>query len=524
MKTLWTAGLLALTATGIAAAQSAVTTGTAIPLFQARQIPYTLPVMNYIAQHSINIPLINTPKLPGATGQASVKVHNGLTTIRIKFDGLIPAYSFGPEYLTYVLWAVTPDGRPINLSEVIPDQKGRAKLEVTTGLQSFALMVTAEPYYAVTIPSSVIILQNAPQLTSSDGALQIGPTQVSVLPSGAYAASEGANLVTYPIGSTSQSPLDLYEAENAVQIARAAKADLWAAGAFARAQEDLKKAKSIDGDSSQVGAEITFAREAVQAAEDARLLAERRARAAEELKQQEAALAAQQQAQQASLAARLAAAQQKQAEAEAQAAQQQAQQAQAAQQQAQQQAQQAQAEAAEAQQQTMAMRDRLEQQLNAVLATRETARGLIINMSDVVFATGSYELKVEAQIKLARIAGILMTYPGLKVQVEGYTDNVGTAAFNQRLSEQRANTVMQFLISQGVTANSITAKGYGEADPVASNDTAAGRAQNRRVQLVVSGAAIGTQKELPPASATPTPTQPAQPDNPTGISNPPQPF
>lgn len=522
MKTLWNFGLLALTATGIAAAQSTASPSMAIPLFQAKQIPYTLPVMNYIAQHATDIPLVNTPKLPGAHGEASIKVHSGLTSVHLKLDGLIPAYSFGPEYLTYVLWAVTPDGRPINLSEVIPDKNGRAKLTVTTALQSFAIMVTAEPYYAVTIPSSIVILQNAPQTTSSDGAMQIGPAQVMVLPAGAYSASEGGSLISYPIGSANQSPLDLYEAENAVQIARAAQAPLWAAGAFARAEKDLKQAKSLDGNQTQLEAETTFAREAVQAAEDARLLAERRARAAQELKQQEAALAAQQQAQQASLAAKQAAAQQQAAEAEAQAAQQAAQQAQAAQQQAQQQAQQAQAEAAQAQQQTVAMRDHLEQQLNAVLATRETARGLIVNMSDVVFATGSYQLKVGAQIKLARIAGILMTYPGLKVQVEGYTDNVGTAAFNQKLSEQRANTVMQFLITQGVAANSISAKGYGEADPVASNNTAAGRALNRRVQLVVSGAAIGTKQQAPPTAQAPAPQ--TEPANPTGISNPPQPF
>jgi outer membrane protein OmpA-like peptidoglycan-associated protein len=508
MRTLLAVTLLALVSPAAAVAQS----GRAIPLFQAQQVTRTIPALNYLTRRSIKIPMENTTLLPGASGEAVVYVRNGLTSIHLKLAGLIPAYSFGPEYLTYVLWAITPDGRPVNLTEVMPDHKGRCNLKVTTSLQSFGLMVSAEPYFAVNIPSDVVVLQNA---AASD---QTGYTHYSVLPRGAYVQSEGGHMVTYPIGSDNQSPLELYEARNAVQIARAAQAGLYAAGALARAEQNLKQAIALESDHNQRGAETTLAREAVQAAEDARITAERRARAAEEARVRQNALDAQKQAAQASLAAKQAAAQQQQAEAEAQAAQQAAQQAQQQQQAAQQQAQQAQAQAAAAQRQTAQMRDRLEQQLNAVLATRETARGLIVNMSDVVFATGSYQIKTSAQIKLARIAGILMTYPGLKVQVEGYTDNVGSAPFNQKLSDQRANAVMKFLISQGVKADSISAKGYGEADPVASNKTAAGRAQNRRVQLVVSGAAIGTRQQAPP------PATPPPPANPTGVSNPPQPY
>lgn len=520
MRILLAVSFLALVSTGAAIAQSgngAAYTHTKVPLFAAKQVTRSIPAMNYMDRRS-TIEMVNTSLLPGATGEATVNARGGQTSIQVKLKGLIPAYSFGPEYLTYVLWAISPDGRPVNLSEIQPDRKGRADLRMTTSLQSFGLMVSAEPYYAVNIPSDVIVMQNEAQINQSKGAIQVGQAQFSVLPRGAYVQSEGSHLVTYPIGSDSQSPLELYEAMNAVQIARAANASRWAPGALARAEQNLQQARALDGDRSHLGAEITFAREAVQAAEDARLTAERRARAAEEASQQQAALAAQQQAQQASLAAQQAAAQQKEAEQEAQAAQQAAQQAQQEQQAAQQQAQQAQARAAAAQQQTADLRNRLEQQLNQVLATRESARGLIVNMSDVVFATGSYQIKTEAQIKLARIAGILMTYPGLKVQVEGYTDNVGSADFNQKLSDKRANAVMQFLVAQGVTAGSITAKGYGEADPVASNSNAAGRAKNRRVQLVVSGAAIGTKQQAPP------PATPPPPANPTGISNPPQPY
>jgi outer membrane protein OmpA-like peptidoglycan-associated protein len=137
-----------------------------------------------------------------------------------------------------------------------------------------------------------------------------------------------------------------------------------------------------------------------------------------------------------------------------------------------------------------------------VLATSETARGLIVNMSDVLFDTGKYTLKPSAQISLAKVAGILEAYPGLKVQVEGYTDSTGTPEFNQTLSQNRAQAVRDFLVSQGVSPNNITSQGFGEADPVADNTSASGRAQNRRVNMVVSGDAIGIG-ESQSASATP---------------------
>lgn len=252
----------------------------------------------------------------------------------------------------------------------------------------------------------------------------------------------------------------------------------------------------------------------------------------EQAAQQAAARAKQEQAQQAAqqsqLAAEQAATQRAQAEAQAAEARARAAEAQAAQQQAEHSAQQA-------NQQTEQMRERLRQQLNNVLQTQETARGLIVNLSDVLFDFNKFTLKPDAREKLAKVSGILLAYPDLKVQVEGYTDNVGTPEYNQKLSEERANAVRDYLVQQSVPAANVTASGFGEANPVADNSTAAGRAKNRRVQLVVSGAAIGIGQQSGPgqgggANAAPNTTQPqntappaqpaAQPGN-TGVSNPP---
>jgi outer membrane protein OmpA-like peptidoglycan-associated protein len=138
------------------------------------------------------------------------------------------------------------------------------------------------------------------------------------------------------------------------------------------------------------------------------------------------------------------------------------------------------------------MRSRLSTQLNLVLQTRDSARGLIVNMSDVLFDTGKYSLTPGAREKLAKVAGILIAYPGINVQVGGYTDNVGTDDMNQVLSEHRAGSVRDYLVQSGVNSNEVTSQGYGNTQPVATNDNSTGRQQNRRVELVVSGDVIGT--------------------------------
>jgi outer membrane protein OmpA-like peptidoglycan-associated protein len=139
-----------------------------------------------------------------------------------------------------------------------------------------------------------------------------------------------------------------------------------------------------------------------------------------------------------------------------------------------------------------AMRAKLSEQLNSILQTRDSARGLIVSMSDVLFDTGKYILMSGAREKLAKVAGILLAYPGLNIEVGGYTDNVGGDDMNQTLSESRAGAVRDYLVQEGVATSAVSAKGFGNTLPVASNDNSAGRQQNRRVELLVSGDAIGS--------------------------------
>jgi len=453
--------------------------------------------INYLHRSgSTDIRFVGTNLLPNAEGKATVKSERGGITIDAEFKGLTPANGFGPEFLTYVLWAISPDGRPNNLGEILPAGT-KNNIHVTTALQSFGLIVTAEPYFSVTTPSDLIVLKNV-ATDNTNGVLEKVTAHATLLPHGLYdAETEGSHTVTHPITRNEHSPLELYEAYNALRIAQVTGADKYSPQIYAEANQDLQNAADIDSNKHRdEKMEITYAREAVERAEDARVDTLRK-KAAERQKNaeiarneaQQQAAESQVQAQESQLAAQQAQAAAAQAQAAKAAADAERAQAQAEAAQAKAQAQAANQEVANANQ----VREKLRQQLNSVLATSESARGLIVNMSDVLFDTGKYTLKPTTQISLAKVAGILEAYPGLKVQVEGYTDSVGGDAYNQTLSENRANAVMNFLVSQGVQQANISAQGYGKADPVADNSTAAGRAQNRRVQLVVSGDAIGIE-------------------------------
>lgn len=508
-----------------------------VPIYKITVVGRDIPAINYFHRSgSTRIGFQGTSLLPGAKGRAEVNSLNGRTEIKAHFEGLVPANSFGVEYLTYVLWAITPEGRPINLGEVLWSH-GKSDITVTTNLQSFGLIVTAEPYFAVTMPSDLVVLQNFVLPNKTSGVLETVNAHYSLLPRGAYADTAGRHTVLHPITRNDRSPLELYEAINAVQIAQAAGADKYAAGSMATAKQDLSNAQAMDIHQKEMKQEITFAREAVQTAEDARIETIRRIKEEDEAKQRAAEQAAQQAAQQSALQAQQSALQAQQAQQQQELARQQAEQARQQQQQAEAAAAQAHAQqvaaeqaAQQAAQQTEQMREKLRDQLSQVLQTQETARGLIVNMSDVLFDFGKYTLKPDAQVKLAKVSGILLTYPDLKLQVEGYTDNVGSDEYNLKLSQQRADAVEAFLVTQGVQPGNISAQGYGKADPVADNSTAAGRAQNRRVELVVSGKAIGVQEQTPAQSNTqpappqqnPAPQPPPQPNNPSGVSNPPQ--
>ena len=495
--------------------QIAVTQDGNVFFYKVKVVQRDIDAVNFLHRSgSTKVAFEGTSALPNARGEAVVKSERGKITVDAEFRGLTPANGFGPEYLTYVLWAISPDGRPVNLGEVLPAGT-KNNLSVTVPLQAFGLIVTAEPYYAVSTPSDIIVLKNV-YTDQTNGVLEKVQAHATLYPRGLYAAeTDGAHTVSNPITRNEKSPLELYEAYNAVRIAQATGADKYSPDTLAKANQDLKNAADMDTNKHRdEKMEITFARQAVERAEDARVdtlrkKAAERQREAEQARNdaQQRALQSQAEAAQSQAQAQQSALQSERDRLAAENARLQAEQAQAAKAAADAAAAQAHAAELEANQRAAAanaraksaeeMREKLRAQLNEVLQTTETPRGLVVNLSDVLFDSGKYTLKPGTQVSLARIAGIIQSYPGLKIQVEGYTDSVGSDELNQRLSENRANTTKDFLIKQGVSMQNISAAGYGKSDPVADNSTAAGRAQNRRVNLVVSGDAIGVAQSAP---------------------------
>ncbi len=493
---------------------------------QVRVIARTIAAVNY-PNHggSTKIDFRGTDLMPQAGGDAKVESKIGRTSIEARFEHLRRARDYGPEFLTYVLWAITPQGRAANLGEVIPDHNGKSSLKTATEFQSFGMIVTAEPYFAVTRPSNMVILENIPRYDTKGTEVPI-EARFEALDRGDYVVSLPVSQLPATTADR-RVPLELLEARNAVAIAQASGAEQYAPTAYQNAVTSLDRAERDWHRKRGSEAIATPARAATQSAEDARLLAIQQRQQAQATAEREAArqqteearqqaVQAQQEAsqargqaaqaqQEASLQQAQAEFQRQQAEhaareadeerAAAEQAKQQAleqQQALAADaEQAQQQALTAEQRAAQAEQEKEQMRQRLLTQLNQVLQTRDTARGLIVDMNDVLFDTGKATLKPDAKVRLAKVAGIIEAYPDLHLQIEGYTDSTGSPEGNQVLSERRAATVRDFLIAQGVPVNNVVAQGFGAENPIASNTTPQGRQMNRRVDLVVSGKTIG---------------------------------
>ena len=525
------------------------TPSTGNPTFRVQVVSRTVKAVSYRNRSGwTKVDFEGTALAPKAKGKADINSRKGYIEIKTEVKNLPPASQYGTEYLTYVLWAVTPDGRPKNLGELLINQDGNADIDVTTDLQSFGLIVTAEPYFSVTQPSDVVVMQNVIR-QDTVGKYEEVDAKYELMPRGMYTSNMAANTRT-PIQMDKDVPLELYEARNAIMLARGAGADQYGGETFQNAVNLLNQAEGYQARKAGRKPVTMTAREAVQKAEDSRLIAIRRQRELALQREREEAAAREAQAK---AAAEEAARQsqldeQRRAEAERQKAQADQQRLQAEQakleadaaraqaaaeaQKAQEAANEAERMRAQAEAEKNQIRQQMLTQLNSVLQTRETARGLIMNMSDVLFDFGKYTLKPEAREKLAKVSGIIMAHPGLNLQVEGYTDNVGSDEYNQKLSEQRAAAVHDYLVTQGIPADSVSAKGLGKSDPVASNDTAQGRQQNRRVQIVVSGDAIGTKvgqmrdevngqsAPPPPAAATGAPAQPAAPANPAPAPTP----
>ena len=503
-------------APGARSAEIVADTENGVYIYHVKVVQRDLDAVNYLNRSgSTNVGFEGTNLMPKAKGVAKVDSKTGKTNISVKFQGMSPANGYGPEYLTYVLWAISADGRPQNLGEL--ELAGdKASLDVTCQFQSFGMIVTAEPYYAVSTPSDVIVLKNVFR-NDTTGILQTVNVHYTLLPRGLYANTEGRKSNPAPITDREHTPLALFEAYNAQRIAQAAGADKYAADIMAEVQTDITNAQGIqDSKHRDVKLEFTDARQATQRAEDARLTTLRKQANERQQQAQEAKLAAQasaaasaQQAEQSQLQAQKAQLEAAQAQAAADRAAAQRAEADAQRAKADAEAASARAQAAdsdrkaqEAQQSVEALRAKLLAQLNAVLQTTETPRGLVVNLSDVLFDTGKYTLKSNTQVSLAKVATILELYQGLKVQVEGYTDSTGSPAMNQKLSDNRAAAVKDFMTNNGVPQDNISAQGYGATNFVADNGNAAGRAQNRRVELIVSGNAIGVQTSAGPQNGT----------------------
>jgi outer membrane protein OmpA-like peptidoglycan-associated protein len=536
-----------------------------VTLYRVTVVSHTTPAINYRPRHD-DTPLdfAGTSLLPKAEGRANISGEKGYIRIDAKFDKLEPATRFGPEYLTYVMWAITPEGRATNLGELqVKGDDGR--LKVTTELQAFALVVTAEPYFAVTQPSDVVVMENVVRKglwDNTSGRVEPLQAKYELLKRGAYLMNTDVGSVKWPAPEPGV-PLDLAQARNAVEIARLARADQYAGDTYRKAAmllADAEEARARHRDRNKI---MMPARQAAQTAEDARIIAlqrqeqlyqeqqraaalqreneardralaeqerrlqaeqqrlvaeqqrldaDRQRREAEEQRQQaeQQRLLADQRAQQEKAAADAAraAAEQDRLEAERQRAEAERQRAdvdrvraeaerarldaEAARAAADAQAQQARNIAEQSEREKAQLREQLRVQLNTILETRETARGLVVNLSDVLFDFDSANLKPGAREKVTRVAAILKSHPDLKIEVEGHTDSVGSDGYNLRLSERRAESVRTSMVQQGVNRDVVGTAGYGESKPVATNGTAVGRQQNRRVEIVVSGESIGT--------------------------------
>jgi len=259
-----------------------------VPVYKIQVVGRDISAINYLHRSGpTKIGLQGTSLLPKAGGSATVESRRGRMVIDAKFKDLPPANSFGVEYLTYVLWAITPEGRPINLGEILPDGT-KSAITVTADLQSFGLIMTAEPYYAVTMPSDLVVLQNVVLQDKTQGSIEQINAHYSLLPRGAYGTTSGEHTTREVITRNDASPLELYEAINAVQIAEAEGAGKYANDTLATAKLQLHDAQNLDNHESQRKQEISDARAAVQTAEDARLMTVRKKRMQDEAAQSSA--------------------------------------------------------------------------------------------------------------------------------------------------------------------------------------------------------------------------------------------
>ena len=455
-----------------------------------------------VGGRSTKVDLNGTELMSSASGVAKVEAESGATSIEVALTNMTQPSKLGAEFLTYVLWVVTPDGRTGNTGEIIIRENGEGKLSATTPAQTFSLIVTAEPYFAVRLPSEMVVLENDTRKNTKG---QIFPVNDFKLMKRAQYEKLGNPLAMTP--DLKRVPLQVYEARNAVDIARSRGADKDAPEIFTKATASLQMVENALAAKSDKKDIMSSARQTIQFAEDARALAAQRQDQARIAAEKEAAAAKARTEAEAKAAAEAAEAKRKadeeakrQAELEAAKRAQMKAEADAAATRAKAEAdalkakeEAARAEAERAQKAAADLRNQLLEQFNRILETRDTPRGLVINMADVLFDFGKYDLRPEAREKLAKLSGIILAHSGLSLAVEGHTDNIGSDEINQKLSEKRAEIVRGYLVQQGLPDANVTSQGFGKTTPVADNATATGRQKNRRVEIVVSGDVIGVK-------------------------------
>ena len=472
----------------------AVTAGQqAPPAAAAADSAFQTIALTYPLNKSISVPVKATTRLPGAFGEAKIRRTFGVTEIDFKAEGLKPAFSFGGDLNAYVVWTVSPAGIRRNVGELtLKGNKG--SLQATTPLASFALLVTAEPHYLVQRPSLFLVLENADPGLAVQGVFAT-PMRYDDLESGYR--YDRATLTGAP-EAQGRLYTSRYQAVVAVRLAEEAKAQQYAPDLLQAAQQALSDTQRGFAEGAKDEEVALRAGRAIQLAVEAQMLAIER-QEAEALRQErqtaketierlssgkaqaeaEAFRAGEElkrvTAEDAKLRAELAEARRQVLEANREAdrfARLSAD---------------AQRTAQSAEEQAAAFKVRLHNALGQVADIEQTERGLTVYLPDILFASGESTLRQDARDVLAQIAGILLVAPEYKLSIEGHTDNTGRATFNQRLSERRAATVANFLVQRHISPALITTRGFGESRPVASNKTAEGRQNNRRVELILEG-------------------------------------
>lgn len=438
---------------------------------------------------------VGTERLPLAKGEATVRRRRGTTEIEVRVEQLKPAVMFGGDFNTYVLWTVSPEGVAMNAGELI--QRGhRSRVDAATPLTTFGMFVTAEPHFLVDEPSSFIVLEN------SSASLQRGSMmQTSVVKYRGFEGRYNADRQSLANEEVLEGDYrtERQQATTALNLAEREGAGRWAPDELARARASVIKALEAFGpdmDEQSFGVQartaVRHSFEAYRAAVRNRKLAEEQAQRDEldslRVAKAEAEAAAAEAREQAALARRE---RQEALEAKAE-AERAAREAQIQQRRAREMMETAQSEAkklaalkAEAERYATAARSRLEGALSKVVETKETARGVIVNLPDILFDSGRSTLRGPAREVLSRVAGILLVTPEIALSVEGHTDSTGTERLNQQLSEKRAVSVADYLAESGVALDIISTVGFGESKPIADNESAAGRKQNRRVEIVI---------------------------------------